>query len=137
MAYRPPWSLLPAASAIAIALAAGGAVSAAPVVGPTGDAFTQRDPVAASSSQLAPQASHRTLQFDWAKNRWGLNLDVSQPSDRDATWRDARIGLNYRVAPGVRTGVGVTLGPEQRPDARSFAPQEPAPRVRLETTFKF
>jgi hypothetical protein len=63
--------------------------------------------------------------------------DVAQPVGRDPDWSDTRIGLNYRVAPGLRTGVGVTLGSEQTPDNHQLMPQDPAPRVRLETTFKF
>ena len=46
-------------------------------------------------------------------------------------------GLTYGVAPGVRTGVGVSLGDEQTPDGRRLTSDAPAPRVRLETTFKF
>jgi hypothetical protein len=88
-------------------------------------------------NQIGPQPPHRTLQFNNKTNRWGVNLEMAQPSDRDATWRDARIGLNYGVAPGVRTGVGVSLGDEQTPDGRKLTSDGPAPRVRLETTFKF
>ena len=62
---------------------------------------------------------------------------MAQPATREATWRDAQIGLNYGVAPGVRTGVGVSLGDEATPDGRKLTTDGPAPRVRLETTFKF
>jgi len=125
------------AGAFALAAVGGGIASAAPN-GPTGDTFSQHDSFT-PSNQTGPNTTHRSLQFDWQKNRWGLNLDVSQQGDRDTSWRDARIGLNYRVAPGLRTGASVTLGPEHAPDGdmRNLAPQEPAPRVRLETTFKF
>ena len=52
------------------------------------------------------------LQLNNRTGRWGVKLEMAQPSDRDATWRDAQIGLNYGVAPGLRTGVGVSLGDE-------------------------
>ena len=59
--------------------------------------------------------------------RWGFNLDMAQPGDRDVQWRDARIGLNYGVAPGVRTGVGVSLGDELTPDGRRLDHRRPRP----------
>ncbi len=120
------------AAAIALAIGLGSAASAAPL----SDVFSQQDQFTPLPNQIAPTA-HHTLQWDARKGRWGIDLDVTQPTDRQADWRDARIGLNYRVAPGLRTGVGVTLGSEQPPDSRYIAPDEPAPRVRLETTFKF
>jgi len=45
--------------------------------------------------------------------------------------------LNYGVAPGIRTGVGVSLGNEQTPDGRKLDNTGPQPRVRLDTTWKF
>ena len=101
------------------------------------DLFSQHDDFTPQPNQIGPQAPHKALQWNNKTGRWGVNLDMAQPSDRDPTWRDARIGLNYGVAPGVRTGVGVSLGEEQTPDGRKLTPDGPAPRVRLETTFKF
>jgi hypothetical protein len=121
-------------TAAALALAAGQACAATPT-----DAFSQQQAVDAAPqpNQIGPQPPHRTLQWDARKGRWGLNFDMTQSPDRDVRWGGARIGLNYRVAPGLRTGVGVTIGEEAPPDVRRLAPSEPAPRVRLETTFKF
>ena len=120
--------------AIALALAAtAGAAEAAPAA----DSFAQRDDMTPQPNQIGPPPNHRTLQWDARKGRWGLNFDFSQSPDRSVQWGDTRIGLNYRLAPGLRTGVGVSLGDEQQPDVRRLAPSEPAPRVRLETTFKF
>jgi hypothetical protein len=117
-----------------MATAAGFAAHAAPATDP----FSQHDDFASQPNQLGPQGQqHQALQWDARKGRWGLSFDLTQPTDHNTDWRDAHIGLNYRVAPGLRTGVGVNLGPEQTPDTHSFAPQDPAPRVRLETTFKF
>jgi hypothetical protein len=101
------------------------------------DLFSQHDDFTPQPNQIGPQPPHKTLQWNNKTGRWGVNLDMAQPGDRDATWRDARIGLNYGVAPGVRTGVGVSLGDEQTPDGRKLTADGPAPRVRLETTFKF
>ena len=101
------------------------------------DLFSQHDDFTPQPNQIGPQAPHKTLQWNTKTGRWGVNLDMAQPGDRDVTWRDARIGLNYGVAPGVRTGVGVSLGDEATPDGRKLTGDGPAPRVRLETTFKF
>jgi hypothetical protein len=101
------------------------------------DLFSQHDDFTPQPNQIGPQAPHKTLQWNNKTGRWGVNLDMAQPGDRDVSWRDARIGLNYGVAPGVRTGVGVSLGDEATPDGRKLTTDSPAPRVRLETTFKF
>lgn len=101
------------------------------------DLFSQHDDFTPQTNQIGPPPPHRTLQWNNRTGRWGVNLDVAQPSDRDMSWRDTRIGLNYGVAPGVRTGVGVSLGDEQTPDGRKLTNDGAAPRVRLETTFKF
>jgi hypothetical protein len=119
--------------AAALAMASAAAVThAAPA-----DAFSQHDDFAPQPNQIGPQLPHRTFQWNNKTHRWGLNLDVAQPSDRDPSWRDTRIGLNYGVAPGLRTGVGVSLGDEQTPDGRKLTADGPAPRVQLETSFKF
>lgn len=118
-----------------VVLAMAGAASMAHAA--PADLFSQHDDFTSQPNQIGPPPPHRTLQFNNRTGRWGVNLDMAQPSDRDVTWRDTRIGLNYGVAPGVRTGVGVSLGDEQTPDGRKLTNQGPAPRVRLETTFKF
>jgi len=101
------------------------------------DLFSQHDDFSPQPNRIGPQLPHKTLQWNTKTGRWGVNLDMAQPGDRDVSWRDARIGLNYGVAPGVRTGVGVSLGDEQTPDGRRLTSEGPAPRVRLETTFNF
>jgi hypothetical protein len=103
----------------------------------TADLFAQHDDFAPQQNQIGPPPPHRSFQFNNRTGRWGVNLEVAQPSDHDPTWSDARIGVNYGVAPGLRTGVGVSLAPEQTPDGRRLTNDGPAPRVRLETTFKF
>ena len=65
---------------------------------PLGDVFSQPDPFTPLPNQIAP-ATHHTLQWDSRKGRWGIDLDVTQPTDRQADWRDAQLGLNYRWRP--------------------------------------
>ena len=121
-----------AASALAAASLAAVA-QAAPA-----DSFGQSNDFSPQPYKIGPQPPHRNLQWDAKAGRWGLDLEMAQPSDsHDVQWGDTRIGVHYKLAPGLRTGVGVTLGPEQAPDGHQLYSTEPAPRVRLETTFKF
>jgi NtrZ len=107
-------------------------------------AATPPDPPSQPSDDFAPQPNrvgpappHRDLQWDAKTGRWGLDLEMAQPTDRDLQWGDTRVGVHYRLAPGLRTGLGVTLGNQELPDGRLLNSIEPTPRVRLETTFKF
>ena len=131
VSVRPNRLAMTVAAAFAMA-----SVAAAAHAAPS-DLFSQHDDFTPQPNQIGPPAPHKTLQWNNKTGRWGVNLDLAQPGDHDASWRDARIGFNYGVAPGVRTGVGVSLGDEQTPDGRRLTTEGPAPRVRLETTFKF
>jgi len=115
-----------AAGAMALALGVASVAYAAP-----------GDDVAVQPNKIGPPAPHSTLQFDYGKGRWGASLDMTQPAEGAPNWSDTRVGVTYRVAPGLHTGASVTLGPEETPDGRKLSGQAPAPRVRLETTFKF
>ncbi len=131
MSVRPNRLAIAVVAAFAMA-----SVAAAAHAAPS-DLFSQHNDFTPQPNQIGPQPPHRTLQWNNKTGRWGVNLDMAQPGDREVQWRDARIGLTYGVAPGVRTGVGVSLGDEQTPDGRRLTSDAPAPRVRLETTFKF
>lgn len=119
----------------AVVFAMAGAAGVVHAAG-SSDLFSGSDDFTPQPNQVGPRPPHRTLQWNSRTGRWGINLEMNQPQDRDVQWNDARIGLNYRVAPGLRTGVGVSLGPEQVPDGR-LNPDGAAPRVRLESSFKF
>lgn len=83
--------------------------------------------------------SKKTLQFDATKGRWGVKLDLDQPVDRDMSLEDVRAGAFFKVTPSLRVGGAVSLAEQERPaSVRKASPiQEAAPRVRLETAFKF
>lgn len=83
---------------------------------------------------LAP-APHRSVQLD-ANGRWSFRLDLTQPAARDQDFRDVQAGAFYRL--GRRLEVGGTVGLNSKtPAPQNFRPQDGAPRVRLETKFKF
>jgi hypothetical protein len=77
------------------------------------------------------------LEWDSRKGRWGLKLGVEQHTDRDVQWKDVTPGLFYKVTPRLHIGGSVNLAPDQIESQRFGTPQMPAPRVRLETTFRF
>ena len=92
----------------------------------------------ASAAPFSPQGPKKTLQFDTQKGKWGLKLDLDQPIGRDFQLKDVQAGAYFRVTPSIRVGGAVALG-ESDPAlaARKNDTREPAPRVKLETAFKF
>lgn len=95
--------------------------------------FTSRETLPARDP-LAPAGVRKTLQWDSKTGKWGLRLDVDQAPSRESRLKEAEVGAFYRVTPSLRVGgaVGVT-------NPASIKPQEEtnAPRVRVETAFKF
>lgn len=87
---------------------------------------------------FSPQGARKSLQWDTNKGRWGLKLDLDQPANREMQLKDVEAGAYYKVTPSIRVGGAVALG-DNNPAlaARKAEPIEPAPRVRLETAFKF
>ena len=77
------------------------------------------------------------LEWDSRKARWGLKLGVEQHTDRDVQWKDVTPGVYYKLTPRLHIGGSVNLAPDQIENQRFGTPQMPAPRVRLETTFRF
>ena len=68
-----------------------------------------------------------------------LRLDMSQPVGRDMQLNDVQAGAYFRLTPTLRVGGAVALGDTPiAPDQRLNLPQQSqAPRVKLETNFKF
>jgi hypothetical protein len=101
-----------------------------------GKAVTTDFTVRTDTSAIAPGS--KTLKWDAAKGRWGVTLNVQQPSERDAQWNDIQAGAYFRVTPSLRIGGAVALGEQEvLPAYKKTVPQDAAPRVRLETAFKF
>jgi hypothetical protein len=83
---------------------------------------------------LAPV--QKSLQWD-DKGHWSLKLDMNEPMGRTMQLRDVQAGAYYHITPSLRVGGAVSLGDEQLQTDRSTLPQNQAPRVKLETRFKF
>ncbi|WP_304169043.1 NtrZ family periplasmic regulatory protein [Phenylobacterium aquaticum] len=92
--------------------------------------------VRSDASTLAPQGT-KSLKWDARKGRWGVTLNLDQPVGRDAQWNDVQAGAYFRVTPSLRIGGAVALGDKITPAYNQTQPQESAPRVKLETAFKF
>ena len=87
---------------------------------------------------FSPRDSRKTLQWDAKKGKWGLKLGLDQPVGREMELKDVEAGAYFKLTPSIRVGGAVALG-DNNPAlaARKAEPVEPAPRVRLETAFKF
>lgn len=122
-------------------------VGALALAGTTTDASAQtrgRAPVvslvdvAAQSPNTPPATQRRGLR--WNENgRWGLNFNLSQPVGREADWGDVEAGAYYRLSPRLRVGAAANLASPEVDPARApeSGDRRAAPRVRLETIFKF
>jgi len=122
-----------AAAAFAVALVAGaGTIAHADPARKAAD-FTVR------VDQASSPAGGTSLTWDARKGRWGMTVNVESPRTREPDWTDVKAGAYYRVSPSLQIGGAVSMGDAAtQPEAfRKVAPQQPAPRVRLETAFKF
>ncbi len=97
-----------------------------------------QNPNAAFSPFDAFSAPHKSLQLD-SNGRWGLRLDIDPPVGRDQSveMKDIAAGAFFHITPSMRIGGTVGLGDRQA-DTQKILPQDTnAPRVHLETKFKF
>lgn len=125
-----------------LGLALLGAASAHAQAARTAEAFNA--PVALQTTQDGNNLSQpfqipapvRSLQLD-SHGRWGLRLDMTKPVDRPADWKDVEAGAYIKLTSRLKVGGSVGLG-DKLADAQRLTPAETAaPRVHLETTFKF
>ena len=122
------------AAASTLAFAAGGFAAHAEDV----RLMTVSDVDFAAPSLGGAATPRRTLEWDANKGRWGLSLGVEQHSvDRALELKDVSPGVYYRLTRRLHIGGAVSLAPDQAETLRTGQPQLPAPRVRLETIFKF
>lgn len=92
----------------------------------------------AQIAPFAPEGPKQSLKWDAKKGKWGLKLDLDRPLNREMELKDVQAGAYYSVTPSIRVGGAVALG-DNNPalNARKNEIQETAPRVKLETAFKF
>lgn len=125
-------------AATAVVMAATGAYAQAvhAPINITSDAFSSFNS-AADQSHWSPQPTQKSLFWD-QKGHWGLKLDLSQPVGRDMQLRDVQAGAYFHITPSIRVGGAVALGDSTPFDRTNVLPQQSqAPRVKLETNFKF
>lgn len=96
----------------------------------------RNDLAAEGSNWTVNPAPRRSVQWN-AASRWGLKLDVDQPSNRDIEWKDVQAGAYFRITPQLRVGGSVGLGSKLATPDQKFLPQDSAPRVHVETAFQF
>jgi hypothetical protein len=119
---------------IGAALLLGAAASAHAETGKA--AVTTDFTVRTDTSAIAP--GNKTLKWDAARGRWGVTLNVQENAERGAQWNNVQAGAYFRVTPSLRIGGAVALGEQDvLPAYKKTVPQDAAPRVRLETAFKF
>ena len=121
-------------------------VSILAIAGTAHDASAQARRAPAVSLTEAAQTPHSTATqqrrgLRWNDSgRWGLNFNLNQPVGRETDWGDVEAGAYYRLSPRLRVGAAANLASPEVDPARapeSAADRRAAPRVRLETIFKF
>lgn len=113
----------------AVALIGAASTAHAEAPGKTTD-FTVRTDVSANGGQ--------SIKWDARRGRWGMTLNLDQSVDRGAVLNDVQAGAYYRLTPSLRIGGAVAVGDQPAMSVYKKAdPRDSAPRVRLETAFKF
>ena len=101
-----------------------------------GASFTARERFAPDLNEWGPQRTNRSLQWDAKKGKWGLKLDLNETTVRDMRFNETGAGAYYKITPSLRVGGGVSVN-SQNDDTRTSGLRERAPKVKLETAFKF
>lgn len=117
--------------AVAALLSAGAGGAHAADKGKRIDFTVKSEPAAA-----APGAG-RVQMYDASKGRFGVTLGVRQSDARESTLNDVQAGAYFRITPSLRVGGSVALGEQELTPRANQARPADAPKVRLESTFKF
>lgn len=90
-----------------------------------------------SEAQAARNATPSRLRFT-ERGRWGLDLNLTQPSNREAAVGDVEAGAYYRVNPRLSVGAAAGVTEAQSDDpARNPQEERRAARFRLQSIFRF
>jgi poly(3-hydroxybutyrate) depolymerase len=125
---------------LSVAFAAAALISAAAgaaVAGEKADKAAVRPMDFVVRSDPAVPNAGQTLKLDTGKGRFGLTLNVQQFQDRPAVANDVQAGAYFRITPSLRVGGSVAFGEQQLTPRPNSARPADAPKVRLESTFKF
>jgi hypothetical protein len=128
MSYRR-LSVATAAAALACVLA-GGAWAQGKPSKPV-DFTVKSEPIA-----VVPNAGN-VLKWDARKGRFGFTLDMQQPGERPQVLNDISAGAYFRITPTLKVGGSFALGEQDLTPRANAARPAAAPKVRLETAFKF
>lgn len=79
----------------------------------------------------------RALRYDASKGRLGFTLNIQQPDDRPAVANDVQAGAYFRITPSLRVGGSVALGEQELKFRPTPGRPADAPKVTLQTAFKF
>jgi hypothetical protein len=124
------------ASALVAVASAAHAQSTRPQINLSSDAFSSFNSPS-DQNRWALEPTQKSLFWD-QKGHWGLKLDLSQPVGRDMQLRDVQAGAYFHITPSIRVGGAVSLGDSSGQDRIALPQQQTqAPRVKLETSFKF
>jgi hypothetical protein len=130
---------LAAAAALLFGAAAGAAHAAeVPTIAPIAVGHSRSGSEFASDAPWVAPTAHKQLQWD-SKGRWGLRLDMIQPTQRDPGLKDMQAGAFFRITPSLQVNGTVGLGENRLAAAQPqrVTPQDAAPQVHLETAFRF
>jgi hypothetical protein len=118
-------------------------LAAAALLGATGGAAHAADKgkridfsVKSEPAAAAPEAG-RVQVYDASKGRFGVTLGVRQSEARESTLNDVQAGAYFRITPSLRVGGSVALGEQELTPRANQARPADAPKVRLESSFKF
>ena len=79
----------------------------------------------------------RALRYDASKGRLGFTPNIQQPDDRPAVANDVQAGAYFRITPSLRVGGSVALGEQELKFRPTPGRPADAPKVTLQTAFKF
>ena len=111
------------------------AEQARPAITVTTDNYTGHE-FLSDQNRMGLQGVKKSVQWD-GKGRWGLKLEMTQSASRDMQLNDVQAGAYFRLTPSLRVGGAVSLSGSGQPDHTVLPQDQSAPRVKLETTFKF
>ncbi len=89
-----------------------------------------------NTAPFSALTSHKSYQFE-SKSGWGLKLDLDEPANRSAEWKDVTAGAYFHISPSIKLGGSVGLGDKFSQPQQQLTPQDAGPRVHLETKFQF